>query len=247
MLAKNPPKPERPDPIDVLTGRHLVQPYPPGISLPGEGGKFATDGRVQTWKGNTFVCHVEPSSDAYSALVGLQEAMKRGPFGAFYTWLPAPSFHMTVFQGMSPGKQGTDDWVKGIPPNARRDAVSTEVVRRIQGVELPRFQITAHGLFGGNSVTVSGKDGEQEGALREARKTLREKTGIQPPGFDTYVFHITLGYLIQWLTEETAQATVSFADSAYADFAPRLRDIPIGPCQFCNFDSMHHFEPLVDL
>lgn len=89
------------DPIAFATGRLSGQMLPDGISLPARGGKFATDGSVQVWPGNTFVCHVQTGA-SLDALRALQEEVKLSRFARLFAFLPPSSFHMTVFQGRSP-------------------------------------------------------------------------------------------------------------------------------------------------
>lgn len=234
----------RPDPIEFLTGRLSSRPYPPGIGLPDTGAKFTTSGEVEIWKGNTFVSHVTRPSDAYDAMVELQERMKCGPYGALFTWLPAPSFHMTVFQGMSPGKQGSPDWPEGLSGEAGRDAITAELLARTNDIALPKLDVKATDLFCGKSLTITGVDDAAEAVLRDARLRLRDATRMQPKDFETYVFHVTLGYLIGWLSDRTASEVVAFSKEAFAQVEGRMQHIPLDPCAFCNFDSMHHFEPI---
>ncbi|MDJ1017591.1 MAG: DUF1868 domain-containing protein, partial [Paracoccaceae bacterium] len=94
--------PKRPNEIDHLTGRLSRTVRPPGISLPKGGGKFTTDGAVQIWPGNTFVCHLDRRSEPYALILALQEDLKKSAFQRFFAFLPPPSFHMTVYQGLSP-------------------------------------------------------------------------------------------------------------------------------------------------
>ena len=236
---------KRPDAIKYLTGHLCTRDYPSGISLPGQGGKFNTSGEVQTWRGNTFLCHVVRSSPSFSALVELQEQIKRSEFGRLITFLPAPSFHMTVFQGLSPGKQGKDDWPAGLPEDVHRDHATAEMLNRVQNVQLAsNYEIRVADLFCASSLTVEGRDDAAEATLRQARELLRETTRISPPDFDTYVFNISLGYLIQWLSESTARELVEFSDSLFGTFESRLQSIELEPCAFCNFENMHAFFPV---
>ncbi|MDB3935437.1 DUF1868 domain-containing protein [Granulosicoccus sp.] len=262
---------QRPDAFKLLTGQLSTRDYPSGISPPGQGGKFDTSGNVQHWQGNTFVCHVVRSSPCYAAIVELQERVKRSEFAQLMTFMPAPSFHMTVFQGVSPGSQGSgnwpaglpddihrddwpaglskdihrDDWPAGLSKDTHRDDATAEMLRRVHDVELAsRFDIRATGLFCANSLTVAGRNDEAESKLRQARESLRTATRISPPEFDSFVFHITLGYLIQWLSENTAKELIEFSDSLYAMFKSQLQNIALEPCAFCNFDNMHAFLPV---
>ena len=237
----------RPDPLAFLTGALSDKPYPGGVGLPGTGAKFTTDGAVQIWPGNTFLCHVIRPSPAFTAMMELQERLKRSPFANFFVHLPAPSFHMTVFQGMSPGDQGTPNWPADVPEDAARDTV-TEVLRaRVDKVCLPPLSIKATGLFCGNSLTIAGRDAAEEAKMRGARETLRTATGMSPEGFENYGFHITLGYLLHWLSPATAAELVAYSDETFALYEDALQDIPLAPCAFCNFDTMHHFEELMIL
>ncbi|MFN4153892.1 MAG: DUF1868 domain-containing protein [Paracoccaceae bacterium] len=228
--------PTRPDPVSYLTGRLSTDPRPEGISLPGEGGKFATDGSVQHWPGNTFIRHVIEGSPAHDALRALQEEVKMSRFARFYTFLPPSSFHMTVFQGMSPGFA---------PRGPRRDAVSGELLSRVEGIAFPAAaQARIAEVYGARSVSVTGAGDAAEASLRHARAVLRDATGINPPDFDGYVFHITLAYLVEWLTEPTARAVTDFSADLTERYHAALSEIPLGPLEFCNFETMHHFEPL---
>lgn len=228
--------PSRPDPIAYLTGAIDGTTRPAGISLPGEGGKFATDGTVQVWQGNTLVCHVPPDSAAHDAIRALQEEVKMSRFARFFTFLPPSSFHMTVLGGMSPGFE---------PRGPRRDTVSAELLKTVEGLTFPATrQARVAELYCGHSLTMTGTGPDGDSPLRAERDALRAATGINPADYDDHVFHITLAYPVEWLTRPTAEALVAFSADLTARHAPMLADIPLGPVEFCNFETMHHFEPL---
>ncbi|WP_420337174.1 DUF1868 domain-containing protein [Roseibium sp.] len=239
--------PKRPDPIAHLTGNLSKKPYPSGVSLPGQGGKFDTCGGVQIWRGNTFVRHVTKGSDSFAALVELQEAVKRSEFARFYTFLPAPSFHMTVFQGYSPRSDIGKTLPADLASNLGADCASTDISKRVAGLSLPHARARPSGLFCLHSVTMEGASPEDERALRQARQRLRDATGLNPPDFDSYVFHITMAYLTQWLSPTTAAEVVAFSAELGQAFCATNPDIALDPCAFCTFESMHHFEPLLVL
>ena len=236
--------PQRPDEVKYLTGQLSDRPYPSGVSLLGEGGKFTPDGSVQPWAGNTFLCHVDPNSQAHELIRELQEEVKKSHFNRLFTFLPAASFHMTVLQGYSSttklGKELPSELYKGLG----RDDISSVMLDRLTNAALPKsFKVRAEGLFAGHSLTMAGADVDEERALRQARLTLSERTGLSFDDFDDYVFHITLSYLLDWLSEKAARELADFGSELGARYCEAIDVIVLGPIEFCNFETMHHFEP----
>lgn len=237
--------PHRPDPIAYLTGRLSETPRPPGISLPGGGGKFFSDGAVQPWPGNTFICHIDPGSIAFSAIRRIQEEIKMSRFARFYTFLPPSSFHMTVFQGISPVTPPGRGWPDDLPTDLERDDVTREIIRRVQSAEVsPVHVVRVTDVFAGHSLTATGANADEEASLRAARVSLRQATGMRQADFDAYVFHISLAYLIDWVSESVARDIVAFSADLTTRLCPEIGDIALGPIEFCTFNDMHHFEPV---
>ncbi len=240
--------PERRDAIEFLTGRLKGSRYPTGISLPGCGGKFATDGTVQYWPGNTFICHLDPETDAWRAVRDLQEEVKCSSYARLYSFLPPPSFHMTIMPGISPGNHLAQEGKDPSDAEVDRKALSNKMLDQVSGLDIPRsFQITATDLFALKSLTVTGLNSVQERSLRQARTLLRNSTGLESDDFDDYVFHITLAYLVCWLSDSLAEEVCEHSAGLFERYRHRLAEIELGPVEFCEFNSMHHFEPLIRL
>ncbi|TNJ44422.1 DUF1868 domain-containing protein [Phaeobacter sp. B1627] len=235
----------RPDPMRFLTGASADTSRPRAITEPGQGGKFTPDGAPLPFPGNTVICHIDPASDAHAALCDMQVEVRASDFGALFTYLPPSSLHMTVFQGISPGEQ---NWPRGIRPEASRDEVTAEFYDRLIEQGLPsHHQVRARGLYAGHSVTLEGADATEEARLRATRLSLRDLTGLRHDHFDTYTFHSTLGYLLRWLDASEASDLISFSDEVFARHRDRLSRIDLGPLELCNFETMHHFEPVAIL
>jgi len=234
---------QRPDPIEYLTGRTRALPYPPGVSAPGGGGKFATDGRVQPWPGNTFICHLRKGSAAYETLLHVQERIRMSPFSGFFAFLPPPSFHMTLFQGVSPGNRPGQGWPDDIAEGTPLTDVTARLDQRIADAVVPEtFRLTVDGLFALQSVRMSGADPSEVDALRQARTALRQATRITFPDFDRYTFHITLAYQIHWVSADVARQMIELSDALGAECQQHLGQVELGPIEFCSFETMHHFE-----
>ena len=134
---------------------------------------------------------------------------------------------------------------ESFPESLPRDEASAILAEQLDGLGLPtHFRIMVDGLFAAHSLTVSGADETEETALRQVRATLGDATGIQFADFDDYIFHITIAYLIDWLPEATAREIAEFSSEVDRRFQGEIGHIELGHVEFCNFDSMHHFEPV---
>ena len=239
---------KRPDAINYLTGRLSDRTRPPGIELPNCGGKFNPDGAVQNWPGNTFICHVDRRSAAFEAIRELQEEVKKSVFNRFFTFLPPPSFHMTVYQGLAPGMTTGAGWPADLPEELSRDEITSDLLKRLASLQPPSsYRVKVDGLYCGYSLTMTGADAHQEAALRQTRTALRDATGIVFADFHDYVFHITMAYLVDWLSEKTARELVAFSAELESRYKSAIGEIELGAVEFCNFDTMHHFEPVKTL
>lgn len=233
--------PQRPDPIAYLTGRLSDAAVPSGVLSKGPGAKFTPNGKVLPWRGNTIICHVDRESAAHEALCDMQAALRGSDLAPYFTYLPSASFHMTVFQGISNGT----DWPDNLPQDATLDLATDIMAHRLSGVTGPReFEVTAHDLYCGFGVTISGANAAEEEKLRQTRRILRDATGIASHDFDAYGFHITLSYLLRWLSPNEAQEVVDLSQTIFARHCAALRQISLGPLEFCRFENMHHFAPV---
>lgn len=233
--------PHRPDPIAHLTGRLSGAPRPSGIALPGAPGKFTPDGAVQSFPGNTFLCHVDPATPQWNAVREVMEQVKMSPFARFFTFLPSSSLHMTIFQGVT----SANPMPHGLPQGATRDEASALMLDRCRELSLPAaHRVTAQDLFAAHSLTMVGADAAQEDSLRRVRAALRDATGIDQRDFDDYVFHISLGYLIDWLSDTAAREVAAFSADLTQTLLPEIGPFDLGPVEFCHFETMHHFTPI---
>lgn len=229
--------------LTYLTGTGQSLPRPSAV-----GEKFTADGRVLPFPGNTFLCHVPPRSAAHAALTAASAALQAGPQASAFTFLPPSSFHMTVFEGVCHAHRGADRWPQGIAPETPVEDVTQAFLPRVISLTLPvRQHVRPRGIFGGFSVALTGATPEDEASLRQARKDLADATGIHRASFADYDFHITLGYLIRWLTADEATAVMDLSDNVASALAAAAPVIDLGGVEFCRFDDMHAFPTLCHL
>lgn len=232
--------PDRYDAIAYLTGKMTGGAAPTAV-----GKKFSPDGRPLKCPGYTTLCHVAPTSDAFAALLAAQDALKAGPLAAAYTFMPPASFHMTIFPGVIDYTRKSTDWPRGLDLAAPIPAAVADAQSRLAEVSLDRqFTVAPRGIFGGFTVDMTGADADEETKLRTARDRLQSATQIIRPDHDQYQFHITLGYLLRWLTADEAQQMVDLSDHLSKTLISAMPRLTLGPVEFCAFDDMHHFKPL---
>ncbi|APO77206.1 RNA ligase family protein (plasmid) [Rhizobium etli 8C-3] len=235
----------RPDAVAHLTGMLYNVARPNGIVLPGTAGKFWSDGTVQTWPGNTFICHLDSASDAFAAIREMQETAKRSEFNRFFTFLPPSSFHMTILQGVTAACRQGDGWPQDVSAGATRDTISAELLKRTADLRLPSsFRVRFIDLFAGSSLTIAGADDGEEKKLRSVRKAIRDAARIPQAGFDEYVFHISYAYQLEFVSETLASEITAFSMELSNRFRDRLGEIELGPVEFCHFETMHHYTPI---
>jgi hypothetical protein len=164
---------------------------------------------------------------------------------AAFSFLPPSSFHMTVFEGVCDADRNgdADRWPSGI----RRDAPLSEINQTFQNdceaVPLPKQQrVRSTGIFGGFSISLSGKSPLAEASLRQTRRLLRDAAGIYRANFNAFDFHITLAYPLRWLSLAEANSVMDLSEKVFDQLVMQVSHITLGPVEFCTFEHMHAFE-----
>ena len=223
-----------------LTGAGHATPLPEAV-----GQKFTAQGGVLPFPGNTFICHIPPDSAAHAALREASLALQAGPLAPAFSFLPASSFHMTVFEGATDAHRQDARWPEGVSADEPLAAVTARFAAATAGLALPAAQqIRPMAVLAGRTVAVTGAMPEAEAALRQSRIWLSEATGIRRSNFDHYAFHITLAYPLRWLTAAEAEAVQDLSDTVFQRLAEAAPVIALGPVEFCDFADMHAFRPL---
>jgi hypothetical protein len=225
--------------IAYLIGEGAQGPAPVAV-----GQKFSSDGQVLAYPGNTFICHIPPGP-AHRALTAAVQRLQDGLCAPAFAFLPPSSYHMTIFEGVTDKDRSDGRWPEGIDAASKVDAVTAAFLQVIGKLELPTaVTIRPTGLFGGFSVRVEGATMADQATLRRARESLREATGICRPNFDDYTFHITLAYLLRWLTQNEAETVMLLSDEVAEGLLADAPLIPLGGVEFCSFADMNVF-PLI--
>lgn len=225
--------------LDYLTGQRRGGVRPDAI-----GKKFDDTGQPLVDPGCTFIFHVDQTSDAYLVLTEAQNQLKAGPLADAFTYLPAPSYHMTIFDAFIESGRCRERVPSHLSVDATVAEISNDVAASIDGLHLATsFVAKPLGIFAGFSVAMTGASDAETTKLRTTRDKISDAVKIRRADHETYQFHITLAYLRRWLTPDEAQSVIDLSRSVGATLTTRVPRIEFGPVEFCTFDTMHRFDP----
>ncbi len=222
------------------------------------GTKFYADGRVHPFAGNTIVCHLPqqgPDSGCFNALLDVYRDAPNHAFMRKVALLPPSSYHMTVFSCTTDSDRGVTSWPSGLS----RDATMAECDRFI-GDRLRSFtlqttlpicmRVDPQEPPPGEAplkIRLVGADSDEERKLRALRDRLSSYLGIRGGAHDFYYFHISLGYLIQPLTDDeqhSYRSTLAAWRKSLMEASPK---IVLGAPEFCTFADMFAYHRMIYL
>lgn len=227
--------------IDYLTGSVTGGAHPAAVGL-----KFTEGGAPLACPGYTTICHVNPRSDAFRALVAAQNALKTGPMASAFTFMPADSLHMTIFEGVIDYSRTADRWPAHLSFDATIAEATEDAATRLQYHPYKqKFQVRPVEVFGGFTVGMVGATEQDENSLRLTRNALRDALNLHRPDHDAYQFHITLAYLLRWLSPDEAQEVIAVSQAATKALLNQMPELSLGPVELCTFETMHQFTPIM--
>ncbi|WP_176084586.1 DUF1868 domain-containing protein [Martelella sp. HB161492] len=234
--------------LNSLVAGGTSQSLPPSITAAGKGGKFATDGTVLPYPGNTFICHIDKASPEFDILRQLQGEIRKLPAASCFSFLPPESLHMTVFCGVSGNPLTTDGWPENVADDVSLADITDYFYKAAMTLNgFAGVTVRADHLKAGYSIHAEPADQESFDALWRMRDALRAVTGLSRDDHDGYQFHISFGYRIRHMPKSMAEEHITAVTALFAAAAPRLQAIRLGPVEFCTFENMHHFEPVAHL
>lgn len=218
------------------------------------GRKFASDGRVLPFLGNTIICHVPQQGDGSEAFDALLDIYRELP-GEGWTRKLAPtppsSYHMTVFGGANDKERRYPVWPTNLPLDMPIDECTRILGERLRGFLLGedaapyRMRVNLVEPPANESplnIRLLSADEDTERRLRRLRDRLSDALKIQDSGHDGYRFHITLGYLFADLTSAEHAAFRRSLARWKAEFARKVPEITLGAPEYCVLRDMYAFK-----
>ena len=78
---------------------------------------------------------------------------------------------------------------------------------------------------------------KDEKLLRETRDQLSNLLGIKFPTHDSYNFHISLGYLLRWLSENEIKIIIKESHRLFKEFNKKIPLIIMKSPELCTFEK----------
>lgn len=85
-------------------------------------------------------------------------------------------------------------------------------------------------------------DEQENRKLRRLRDRLAARLRLRAPDHDSYGFHITLGYLIDWMTPAQEREYTAVQSGCFEMLRNRVPVIELGAPEFCVFYDMFAFD-----
>lgn len=229
----------------VLTSQRPL--YPIGIPA-----KFSPDGVVQRYRGNTTICHVPADSALLPGMRALHSTLSSHPvLSKRIHLLPPPSWHMTVLDGVREVECEPGMW----PPGKEKEPLADctrEFAQKLRqlGLELeseglaPSYRMRVRNFdpaVVGIGLEIEGATAEEELRMRRLRDRLAQTLGFKAPNHKTYVFHISMAYLMRHIDGEERTEL----NKVFSQHLPALQiEFELGAVEFCTFENMYAFARL---
>lgn len=208
------------------------------------GTRYDRSGTFLGEPGNTVVCHLVEGSETQRALVDAQARFRAMADADSLAFTPVESYHMTLFQGIIEGRRSAPYWPAEVAGDTSIAAMTALYLKRLE-LFVPRtgfaVEVTAVVPTG---LIVEGATAADRHAMADWRNGLAEVFGYRHPDHDSYQFHITMAYMIDWLDDAALPGWLAMLEEALSDIRRRAPIIELRAPAFCSFEDMNWFEEL---
>jgi hypothetical protein len=231
---------------------------PPGRPPRDVGVKFNADGSVKEFIGSTFVGHVGQQGEdfaVFDTLLNIYREFPTLPFASKVALLPPSSYHVTVFVGLNEPDRNTPRWPAGVADDLSQPAATQKHLSLLRAQ--PRLNNSVFEfemgdppplrIEGAPNIPLRPADAATARRLAAVRNDLAQLTGIRRPDHDSYQYHLTIGYIHQYLSAGEAQALQAANIRWMKSLAALPRRLRINNVQFCSLRDMYAFQVLHEM
>jgi hypothetical protein len=221
--------------IDLYAARRHAAP-PDRLGLRYDAMRFLPE------QGNTVVCHLDRTHPAHQAVLDARTRMQALPEAEKFLYTPVESLHMTVFEGVIDTRRTADAWPAGLDRAASIASVTEVLTQRLASFAAPPgFALRTESLRPAGLI-LAGATAADAATLRDWREALTRPFGFRHAQHDSYRFHMTFCYPLDWLSEPALPVWRAELPRILADLQSAAPVIPLRPAAFCAFNDMTWFE-----
>jgi hypothetical protein len=221
--------------------------YPIGVPT-----KFSPEGVVQTYAGNTTLCHIPADSPLQAGLRALYAALNSHPIlSKKIHLLPPASWHMTVLDGVREEECEPGMWPVGMEKRPLLESTSDFAQRLRQlGPELrkeglaPPYHMRVRGFdpaVVGIGLEIEGATPGEEKRMRRLRDRIADTLGFRAPNHERYGFHVSMAYLLRHIDGADREEL----NKVFTQHLPAVQqEFDLRAVEFCTFENMYIFPRL---
>lgn len=208
------------------------------------GSRYDTTGRFLPEPGNTVVCHLVPGSATQQVLIDARARYRAMPDAGRLAFTPVESYHMTLFQGIIEGRRSFPYWPAEVASDTSIPEMTAIFNKRLElFAGGPAFEVEAIAALP-SGLVVEGVSAADRHGLAKWRDALADVFGYRHPDHDSYQFHITMAYMIDWIDDAALPAWQAMLDEVLDDILRRAPVLELRAPAFCSFEDMNWFEEL---
>ena len=216
-----------------------------GYSLTGVDNKFDDKGSPLNFPGCSIICNIPSNSNLSNEITNFQKKLKNFNPRENYSYLPASSFHMTLFDCCNLNTENTKYWPDDIDKNLDYKVVATELNKRIENYIFPEeLNLKLKMFYGGYSVVLEPFSDKDEKILRDCRDELSKLLKIKFENHLRYTFHITLAYILRKLKEGEIKKLLEFNKDLFQEFDKKFPKIVLYKPEMSIFKNMLEFKSI---
>ncbi|KXT11952.1 hypothetical protein AC579_1003 [Pseudocercospora musae] len=215
--------------------------------------RASSNGEIQRWPGNTFICPFGDESPLRKILQKIQDTIRcRERLAQKMHFMPEISWHMTIFEGVNEENRAPGFWPLGKEGQELEDCTK-EFLERLDGVELreeglaPPYQMQVEGIAmrpGSVWLKIEAESRVEERRLRRLRDVLAKSIGLRTPTHESYEWHVGFCYLIRHLDDEDEAELRRIVDELETTVKVKFE---LKSLHFCDFENLHVFRSLLVL
>jgi len=211
------------------------------------GTKFDPVGNALPFNGNTIISRLSNSSDLSQSLFNLQAKLKNSPSSHLIAHLPQSSWHMSVFEGAVAIKRKPWHWPSDLPLDATVEECTALFRAKLSSFALQlalplRLSVVGFASSGvGIHLQPHPDDARQ---LRHLRDRLADLLKMRNPRAHEYEFHISIGYLLRYLTDDQR---VALDGILMGHFSELPKEVEMKSLEFCAFENMLGYDCVLEL